>query len=165
MRYLLRYWVPAVLFMAAIFVGSSISKPPDVPGGFSDKTAHFCEYAVLGLLLARALAGRRWLSPPFPIVAAAALLAALYGVSDEYHQLFVPGRQYDVRDMMADAFGASLSVGALWTWSIISRFCRLRSRASHASSGGPAVTAGDGAQRGRVASTNEHAVRTPSART
>jgi VanZ family protein len=110
--------------MVLIFVGSSFSRLPDIPGGFSDKTVHACEYAVLGVLFARSLAGPRWLSLTFPYVAGAVVLAVLYGVSDEFHQLFVPGRQFDVRDMMADALGASVSTGALWAWGIIRRFSR-----------------------------------------
>ncbi len=122
------YWTPVVLYMAVIFVGSSISKLPDIPGGFSDKTAHACEYAVLGLLLLRAFAGRRWLSPPFGLVVLAVSLAALFGVSDEFHQLFVPGRDFDVHDMVADALGASIGAGTPWAWGIIRRFFRVRSR-------------------------------------
>ena len=33
-------------------------------------------------------------------VLAAILISSLYGVSDEYHQLFVPGRSFDVLDML-----------------------------------------------------------------
>ncbi len=121
-RHLLVFWGPVVVYLAVIFVGSSFPKLPEPPGGFSDKTAHATEYAVLGLLLARAIAGRGWLSLTLPCVAGAVVVATLYGVSDEYHQLFVPGRQFDVRDMMADATGAFLGAGALWGWGIIKRF-------------------------------------------
>jgi VanZ family protein len=120
-RYFLWYWAPAVLYMAVIFGGSSFPRLPDIPGGFSDKTAHAAEYAVLGVLLARALAGPGWLSLRFPSVVAATVLAALYGVSDECHQLFVPGRNFEVRDMMADAAGASVATGVLWLLGIIRR--------------------------------------------
>jgi VanZ family protein len=55
-------------------------------------------------------------------VVGAVVLAALYGISDECHQLFVPGRQFDVRDMVADALRASACAGVLWAWGIIRRF-------------------------------------------
>ncbi len=129
-RYLLWYWLPLVLYLAVIFAGSSASNLPDIPGGFSDKTAHASEYAVLGLLMARALAGPRWLSIPWPTAAAAVVLCALYGVSDEYHQLFVPGRDFDPRDMMADAFGACASAGALWAWGTVRRLAKRVERSS-----------------------------------
>jgi VanZ family protein len=127
-RYLLWYWAPVVVFMAVIFVGSSISKLPDIPGGLSDKTAHGAEYAVLGLLLARGLAGPRRLSISLPYVIAAVVLASLYGVADEWHQRFVPGRDFDVRDVMADLAGASASTMALWAWGIIRRYTERRGK-------------------------------------
>ena len=39
-------------------------------------------------------------------VLVAIVISSLYGVSDEYHQLFVPGRTFDVFDMLADAIGS-----------------------------------------------------------
>ncbi|MGE5360296.1 MAG: VanZ family protein [Bacteroidales bacterium] len=120
-RALLFYWGPVVLYMAVIYLGSSIHRLPELPSGVSDKMAHFSEYAVLCLLLARALAGPRWLAITFPYVAGAIALAALYGMSDELHQWFVPGRDADVRDLAADALGACSSAGALWAWGIIRR--------------------------------------------
>ena len=40
--------------MAAIFIASSIPNLDRIPGGFSDKTAHFWAYAVLGAFALRA---------------------------------------------------------------------------------------------------------------
>ena len=51
------------------------------------------------------------------IAAAAVVVATLYGISDEIHQYFVPPRQVEVRDILADALGASLAAGALYAWS------------------------------------------------
>ncbi len=62
----------------------------------ADKVGHAAAYAVLGALLTLAT-GRVWL---------ALLLATLFGVTDEIHQYFVPGRQADVFDVVADAVGA-----------------------------------------------------------
>ncbi len=122
---ILWYWGPIIAYMAVIFIGSSFSKLPDIPMGFSDKVAHFSEYAVLALLVARGLAGPRWLSITFPYVLAAILVAGLYGMSDEFHQLFVPGRDCDIRDWAADTMGACTSVGTLWAWGIIRRNFRI----------------------------------------
>ncbi len=108
--------------MGIIFAGSSMSTLPSVAAEVSDKVEHWAEYAVLGLLLARAIGGRRWVALTWPYAVTAIALAALYGVSDEFHQRFVPGRDFDVRDMLADTAGASTSVGALWAWVIIKRF-------------------------------------------
>ncbi len=123
LRAFLWSWGPVIVYMAVIFAGSSASKLPDLPSGISDKMAHAGEYAVLGLVLVRALAGRRWLAVPAPRALAAVALAALYGISDEFHQSFVPHRDVEVGDVIADTVGASASVGALWLWGIIKRFC------------------------------------------
>ncbi len=42
------------------------------------------------------------------------LAAILYGLSDEIHQLYVPGRLFDVLDILADSFGALLFVLGHW---------------------------------------------------
>ena len=39
------------------------------------------------------------------------LFASLYGISDEVHQLFVPGRTFSIQDMMADGLGALAGQG------------------------------------------------------
>jgi VanZ family protein len=44
------------------------------------------------------------------------LLVIVYGASDEFHQYFVPGRQADVFDLMADSLGAVVLVAGVWVW-------------------------------------------------
>ena len=105
----IRPFLPALLWMALIFFLSAQPKLPGPPDPLLDlllkKTAHLLAYAVLALLWRRA--GMR------PTVAW--LLAALYGVSDELHQAFVPGRHARVLDVGIDALGAGLAVGPS-TW-------------------------------------------------
>lgn len=67
--------------------------------------AHFCEYAVLGALLANALHCHM---PPRHALVLAIVCASLYGVSDEIHQLFVPTRMCDPADWAVDTLGAAL---------------------------------------------------------
>jgi len=109
---LLFLWGPVAFHMTAIFIASSIVTPDPLPGRFLDKVVHFGIYAVLGALLARALAGgirtvtaRR--------AALAILLSTLYGVTDEWHQSFVPGRTPEPRDVAADFAGAAAGALAL----------------------------------------------------
>ena len=67
------------------------------------KLAHATEYAVLGFLLTGSYADRskkRLLQAGVPII-----LGALYAVSDELHQLFVPGRSCELTDMLIDSSG------------------------------------------------------------
>ncbi|HZG65968.1 MAG TPA: VanZ family protein [Herpetosiphonaceae bacterium] len=95
--------------MACIFVLSSQSTVPTAPAGLPQelflKAAHAAGYAVLALLIERALARPRHGR------LLALLLTALYGLSDEYHQSFTPGRSPDAGDWLADVLGA---VAALW---------------------------------------------------
>jgi VanZ family protein len=103
-------WLPPLVYLALIFHFSSQSDPlPEVTARIWDKLLHAIEYAGLAALLGRAFLGEGL--GPATAFAAAALLAAAYGATDEYHQLFVPLRTADVQDWIADAIGAS--VGAL----------------------------------------------------
>ena len=106
--------MPVVLYCLVIFAFSSTSDLPSLPGGVSDKSAHALAYTGLGVLLARALAGGlgRPVSPGTALLAVA--LGIAYGLSDEVHQLFVPGRQFDVGDLAADGLG--VVAGAVVTW-------------------------------------------------
>jgi VanZ family protein len=95
-----------VAWAGLIFALSSV---PDLGTGLGGwdlvlrKIAHAGEYAVLGALLVRAL--RR------PAVAIA--LGALYAVSDEVHQVFVPTRMGSPLDVAIDAVGVVCGV-LLW---------------------------------------------------
>jgi VanZ family protein len=102
---LLRF-LPAILWAAFIFMVSAQSRLPTVPGSFDgiDKLLHAGVYAVLALAL---LFGGRGARPLLWVT-----VAALYGVSDEIHQHFVPNRHTDVLDLLADTAGAALAVAA-----------------------------------------------------
>jgi VanZ family protein len=92
-------WLPGAAWAAVIYwLSSQPSVPaPGIP--HVDKAAHFGAYAVLGTLLA--FAARRTGAP----IAAAVVMGMLYGISDEIHQMYVPGRSPDVVDWAADAAG------------------------------------------------------------
>lgn len=78
-----------------------------MPGKYGT-LAHFLEYAILGALLWFAL---RRNSRGFSALAVAVIAASVYGVSDELHQFFVPGRVPDIADWGVDTVGAL--VGAI----------------------------------------------------
>jgi VanZ family protein len=106
-------WVPVAAWCALVFILSSLPLRVDagvVPGG--DKTAHVGEYAVLGFLLARALRNTRPALGRAALVAGAALLGALYGATDEFHQSTVPERTASLGDLAADGIGALLGAVA-----------------------------------------------------
>jgi VanZ family protein len=107
-------WGPVIAQMAAIFYASSLPDISALPGGISDKVGHFVGYALLGGLMLRAMAGAR-VSGATPRVALwAFLLSALYGLTDEGHQLLVPGRSAAFDDLVADACGAAVAVAFCW---------------------------------------------------
>ena len=97
-------WVPAAGWAAVLFLGSSRATLGVQLSGNQDKIAHFCAYLVLGLLLTRATA---MLSIPAGV---AVLVGWLYGVTDELHQSFVPGRSAELGDWVADALGVVVGV-------------------------------------------------------
>ena len=116
-----RVWGPAWATMVLVFVLSSISGLGPIPGGVDDGVAHALQYAVLAALLLRGLAGARWRGVRVRAAALAVLLATLYGVTDEAHQWFVPGRTAEVTDLVADALGAAVAAGVICGWSIVRR--------------------------------------------
>jgi VanZ family protein len=122
---LLWLWLPVALDAALIFYLSSIPRLPSPPGPFSDKHFHFASYALFATLLVRALASGRIRNVTARIAIVATVLAALYGVSDEFHQMFVPGRSADPYDLLADTLGAAAAAGLLLAWAIIRRSRRV----------------------------------------
>jgi len=107
--------IASLLWMGVIFAFSSLPAG-SVPAAGYGWFGHFGEYLVLGALYVVALGGRRhgWRA-----VALAVMLASLYGMTDEFHQSFVPGRVPDPADWITDTAGAMtgslIAYGAL-TW-------------------------------------------------
>ena len=104
-------WAPVALYAALIFWLSSRSSVPAAVELITDKVAHALLYGVFGALWSRALTNERPLNKITRWVLAV-LLASAYGVSDEFHQSFVPHRTADVADWFADTVGAALGAGA-----------------------------------------------------
>lgn len=69
------------------------------------KGAHFTEYAILGLLAARAFrtSSHSWLREHWFLTAL--LFVVVYSLSDEFHQGFVSSRTPSIYDCMVDSFG------------------------------------------------------------
>ncbi|MBN2541345.1 VanZ family protein [bacterium] len=132
MRKLLSRWLPVFLWAAIIFILSSNSNPyGQIPewlyhwlwwtklfgqslffylGGLS----HFLEYAILSFLLARAILcqGDSTRGQLFTVF----YLILLYAYTDEFHQVFVPGRAFQVVDLLLDALGTLIGLGVYILW-------------------------------------------------
>lgn len=107
-------WAFAASYAAGLFALSSVQRF-DVgpsPAG-SDKLAHLAAYYFFCGVIWYALAARR---QSLRAAVLAAVLASAYGVTDEVHQYFVPGRSADAADWLADATGAFLLTAAI-AWS------------------------------------------------
>jgi VanZ family protein len=107
------YQLPAILWAILIFVASSIPNAtlPDLRFIPADKAVHLFVYLVLCALIYRALHfQKRFLLMKRSALLIAFLLSVMYGMSDEFHQMFVPNRVADVDDLAADTLGALLFV-------------------------------------------------------
>lgn len=113
-------WGPAVAQMGAIFFLSSLSKPP-LPQGVSDHVGHSIGYAMLGALVLRALAGVSWQGVTLVRGGMTVVFCTLYGMSDEFHQSFVPGRTAAWDDVAADLRGAILGAAFVLILHIINK--------------------------------------------
>ena len=98
------YWIMSLLYMGLIFVFSSFPLPMKAPSFLlADKLVHLLEFGLLASLIYFALKKSGVSSHPIFIPF---LIASLYGISDEIHQYFVPGRDTDLFDAVANAVGS-----------------------------------------------------------
>jgi VanZ family protein len=121
-------WLFVVVWACVIFSFSAIPGTRLAPG-FSVE-GHVGEYIVFGALLTWALADED-LGPSSIVLAI--LIASLYGVTDEFHQHFVPMRTPDVADWALDTVGAC--VGAFVAWALMTRAKRKREQPQDGSPG------------------------------
>jgi VanZ family protein len=115
-----RLWGPVAVYMAVIFALSAMPKPP-APPGIDDKSQHFLGYAGLGAVTLRATSGGALAGLRGGAALAAWAISAIYGVSDEVHQRFVPGRTADLLDLRADVLGAAAGIVVAWLSGILLR--------------------------------------------
>ena len=105
-------WLPVALWMAVIFTLGSmpIQNEPVYFFRFQDKFIHLLEFGILGLLAVRALylGGPRSRSAYWWCIG----LGILYGVLDELHQYYIPGRTVEVADLAMDWLGIFLPAWA-----------------------------------------------------
>jgi VanZ family protein len=134
MRSFLKYWLPVLIWLGVIFVGSTdlmsaehtsrIIGPilrwfnPDISAEtvmqvqfFVRKAGHVTEYAILAMFLWRALrSGSRWKMKMSILFLSAWFGCAIFAASDEFHQSFVPSRTASPGDVAIDIFGALIGL-------------------------------------------------------
>ena len=133
-----RYWMPAIFWMALIFLGSTDMLSAEHTSRFLGpflrwidpqislatlnaiqvgvrKLGHLAEYAILAMLLWRALrGGTRWEMRTSILFLVAAIACAIFAASDEFHQSFVPTRTSSPHDVMIDICGALIGLAVCW---------------------------------------------------
>ena len=120
MKHIFWFWLPPIGYMAAIFIVSSLPNP-QIGGETPDYVLHALEYFLLALLLIRLFLARQFSlldkngRGDFTRWQQACLLGAvisiIYGITDEIHQYFVPGRHCSLSDVGSDTVGAILAYG------------------------------------------------------
>lgn len=108
---LLRYHLPPIVWAAVIFIESSIQgeQIPSTPTG-SDKLVHILIFFIFCWLVSRSLGQVSSVLINKMKFFLSVVATIMYGFSDEFHQLYVPGRSADIYDVAADAAGAILFV-------------------------------------------------------
>ena len=134
MRLFLQYWLLLLIWLGVIFIGSTDLLSAEQTSRFivpillwlkpgmapettwiilviMRKCAHVCEYAILALLLWRALRDGSAIRGKMSILFGAVLLGcAVFAASDEFHQSFIKSRTPAVRDVLLDIAGALLGL-------------------------------------------------------
>jgi VanZ family protein len=134
MRHFLKYWLPLLIWVGVIFLGSTDLMSaehtsrfivpflrwlkPDISAEtlasihfILRKCGHVGEYAVLGLLLLRAAILMTNFKGSIPILYVSVLGVCLFvAATDEFHQTFVVSRGASVRDIMIDSGGVILGL-------------------------------------------------------
>jgi len=108
-QYFLSFWFPVLFYSGIIFYVSSLpGVKTSVSGIHFDKALHFGEYIPFGFLLARAFGQKAGHLSGKNILLWVGGISFLYGLSDEYHQSFVMGRNAAMTDVWADFIGGGL---------------------------------------------------------
>lgn len=109
-------FIPVLTVMGTIFLLShttGAALPIDLHG--FDKLLHIIAYTALGLSALFAVR-ERYRKNPYIISLAIILFCLVYGISDEFHQSFIPGRTPSFLDLVADLTGGVVAVTAWGVW-------------------------------------------------
>ena len=105
------YWLPLILYCLFIYIQSDHPSPKQIPMfPYVDKVLHVTAYGIMGILFYRAYQTLRLKDNIKMLMFLSVVSASLYGISDEIHQSFVPFRQAEVADAIADMIGAICGV-------------------------------------------------------
>jgi VanZ family protein len=111
------HWLPVILFCLLIYVQSSYPGHQSIPDVlFADKILHLLGYGLLGILFYRAYETLRFKENRILLILISIVSTTLYGISDEIHQYFVPYRDADFMDAIANIAGSICGVYLYHRW-------------------------------------------------
>lgn len=112
----LKHWLPVLCVMGVIFYASN-TPGKDIPPLFpyQDIIFHFSVYLALSFLFSRALRKTKTNLLLAKIFIFAVVFTVIYGISDEFHQVFVPGRSASAFDVLIDTLGG-LTGSSIFLW-------------------------------------------------
>jgi len=116
----LKFWLPVLACMAFIFYVSSI-QGEDIPSlfAFQDILFHGSVYALLAVFFYRALKNTFAKLAVLKIIFFTVIFGFSYGMTDEFHQLYIAGRYCSALDLIIDTAGSflgSLIGGFFFRW-------------------------------------------------
>jgi VanZ family protein len=104
--------IPAIVIMITICILSSLPGDDAVLNSFelNDKLKHIIAYFFLGTFLCLWIPREKWLAKPLLWGALIVVTGTVFGILDEFHQSFVPGRSgNDIGDIIANFIGSLIS--------------------------------------------------------
>ena len=104
-----------VIFFLSHQSGQTLPLPPIV---HLDKLLHILIYGLLALTTLWVPSSEWHLNKPLLVAFIVIAVGLVYGVLDEYHQSFIPGRNSSLEDILADVTG-SILVCLAWGWNKI----------------------------------------------
>ena len=117
MKKLFLYWLPLIAHASLIYYLSSRQNfPVEAPpwAFFADKVVHAGLFGFLTLLAIRAWKMDYPGKVSIKVLIIITICVSLYGITDEVHQIYVPNREPDVNDWVADTIGAMIVSASYW---------------------------------------------------
>ena len=110
MKNFVYYWLPVFVWASFIFYFSSLPEIPQPIIEIIPETLilHMIEYAIFSILLFRVFINSKNSTFRENAIHLTIIIAILYGVTDEIHQHFVPGRVFCYFDIIANSVGSAV---------------------------------------------------------
>jgi len=107
-------------FAIVVLIAIEIFFYSTLPGGGAGEISklnlsmlyHFCIFFLFSFFLLMTLKGRNKINWKYILIAL--IISIFYSISDEFHQMFVPGRSSTIRDILFNTAGSLFAIGVYW---------------------------------------------------